>query len=383
MIRTTLALVLAAGAAFAAGPGPDEAALLRLAAPPLGLPPVALPPEGEVTAARVALGRKLFMDRRLSANGTMSCAMCHIPEQGFTSHELGASIGVEGRSLRRNAPTVLNVAYVLDLFHDGREPALETQALAPLIARDEMANPSLGAVVARLRALPDYAGLFEAAFGAGPSPDRIGRALAAWQRTLLAAESPFDRWRFQGEPALTPEQIRGFELFSGKAGCAACHTLAPDHALFTDHLFHDTGTGWRRDVLRAADPAPTLVEIAPGVRIPVPQTVIRSVGRPPQPDQGRIEATGRPEDLWRFRTPSLRNVAVTAPYLHDGSLPTLEAVVRYYDAGGAPSPGLDPRIRPLELTEAEIRALVAFLESLTASSLALLAADARSIPPGL
>ncbi|HEY8369914.1 MAG TPA: cytochrome-c peroxidase, partial [Thermodesulfobacteriota bacterium] len=263
------ALLLAPAPALAEDPTLARA-LARVSAPPLGLPPVPVAAPDRPTAARVALGRKLFFDRRLSRGGTMSCAMCHLPEQGFTSHELARPVGTEGRSLRRNAPTILNVAYHGRLFHDGRETSLETQALAPLLDRNEMANPSLGIVVETIRALPDYRGLFEAAFGAGPSPDRIGAAIASYERTLLLAGSPFDRWRFGGEAgAMTPEALEGFRLFTGRAGCATCHTIAADHALFTDQQFHDTGVAARR----AAPAEPVPVELAPGLVVPLsPET---------------------------------------------------------------------------------------------------------------
>ena len=373
-----LGLLLASAAGLKAD-GIDERALARLASPPLGLPPVPLPGGATPTAAEIALGRKLFFDRRLSHNKTMSCGMCHVPEQGFTNNELARPIGVEGRSLRRNAPTILNVAYRERLFHDGRETTLETQVLGPLLAREEMANPSIGYLLEKIAALPDYAGRFEGTFGGAPSVERIGRALAAWQRTMIAGNAPFDRWRYGGEPdALTGRQKRGFALFVGKAGCAGCHLVGEDHALFTDQDFHDTGIGYFNNQIKPASRAPVPVEIAPGVRVPLSLEVIRSVGDPPEQDLGRYEVTLDPADLWRYRTPGLRNLSVTAPYMHDGSLRTLEAVVRFYDGGGYDHPGLDPSIRPLGLTEGEIADLVAFLGSLDGSGLDALIADARS-----
>jgi cytochrome c peroxidase len=361
----------------------DRRALERMEIPPLGLPPLALPAENPPTAAQIALGRKLFFDRRLSHNGTMSCGICHIPEQGFTNNELARPIGTEGRSIRRNAPGLFNVAYQESLFHDGRETGLETQVISPLLARIEMANPSIGYLIARIASLPDYEGRFEAAFGGGPTIGRLGAAIASYERSLLSANAPFDRWRYGGEmEALTPAARAGFALFTGKAGCAACHTIGDDHALFTDQLFHDTGLGYRSQRLRPADSSPVPVEIAPGVTVPVPRSVIESVGLPPESDLGRHEVTLDPADLWKFKTPSLRNVAVTAPYMHDGSLATLEEVVRFYDHGGVAHPGLDPLIRPLGLEDGEVAALVAFLESLAGDNLAELVADARSVAVG-
>jgi cytochrome c peroxidase len=377
LVLVVLLPVLVAATAGAAGER-AAAATRRVATPPLGLPAVPVPPDNPVTAAKVELGRKLFFDRRLSHNGTMSCAMCHLPEQGFTNTELARPVGVEGRSVRRNSPTLLNVAYVPALFHDGRESSLETQVVGPLVERSEMGNPSIGHVIARIRALPDYRGLFERAFGAGPSVDRLGQAIASYERTLLSAASPFDRWHYGGEAgALSAAAVEGFALFTGKAGCAACHTVGPRHALFTDHLFHDTGLGWYRATVRAQAQAPVTVELAPGVTVAVARSVVDSVGEPEPADLGRHEVTLDPADVWKFRTPTLRNVGLTAPYMHDGSLRTLVDVVRFYDRGGHQHPGLDARIRPLELSEPEIAALVAFLESLTGDSTDTLAAEAR------
>lgn len=354
-------------------------ALARIADPPLGLPPVPTPPDNLPSRASIELGRKLFFDRRLSRNGTMSCAMCHIPEQGFTNNEVATPIGVEGRSIRRNAPTIINVAYMESMFHDGRDPMLETQFLGPLVARAEMANVSLGSVLARLRKLSDYIPMFEAAYGGRPTLDRAGQAIATWERSLLSARSPFDRWRYGSEKnAIGDEARRGFAIFVGKGKCAECHAIGAKDALFTDNRFHNTGIGYRRDVVRAASEEPVSVEIAPGVSVPLPREAVRSVGNPAQPDHGRIEATENPEDKWRFKTPTLRNVALTAPYMHDGSLATLDAVVRYYNAGGEPHEGQDPRIRPLGLGNAELDALVAFLESLTGDNVDELIADART-----
>jgi cytochrome c peroxidase len=358
------------------------AALARVAEPPLGLPAVPVPADNPPTAAKVALGRKLFFDRRLSHNGTMSCAMCHVPEQGFTNNELARAVGVEGRSLRRNAPTLLNVAYVERLFHDGREIALETQALGPLVERSEMGNPSVGHVVALIRGLHDYAGLFERAFGAGPSPDRIGQAIASYERTLLLARSPFDRWYFGGESSvLGTRAVQGFRLFTGKAGCVGCHTIGGRDAVFSDGAFHDTGIGYHGAVVRPRERMPVSVELEPGVTVQMPLEAVESVGDPEVADLGRHEVTLAPPDIWKFRTPTLRNVALTAPYMHDGSLRTLEDVVRYYDRGAYRHPGLDPQLRPLGLDESEVTALVEFLQALTGADVTALIDEAREPGP--
>jgi cytochrome c peroxidase len=342
----------------------------------LGLPALEVPHEQAISPARVALGRKLFLDRRLSPAGTMSCAMCHIPEQGFTANELATSVGVEGRTVRRNAPTLLNVAFHERLFHDGREVALEDQVWGPLLAANEMGNSSIGSVVERLRGLGDYAGLFEAAFdGRGVSAARIGDAIAAYERTLVAGDSRFDRWRFGGDAsALSPEEQRGFALFTGKARCAVCHTIGDRDALFTDHRFHNTGIGWRRAVHA---PARIRVELIPGAFADLDRKTLESFSEPRARDLGRYEITLDPKDRWAYRTPGLRNVALTSPYMHDGSLPTLEAVVEFYDRGGIEHPEKSPLVVSLGLDGEERGALVAFLRSLTGSNVQALVDQAR------
>lgn len=363
-----------------AGGAMDARAMSRAKTPPLGLPPLLLPPENGLTAAKISLGRKLFFDRRLSVNNTMSCGICHIPEQGWTNNELATPVGVEGRSVRRNAPTLFNVAYQKLLFHDGRETSLETQVFSPLMAHNEMANPSIGYLVEKVKALPDYSGLFEDAFGGPANIHHMTSALASYQRTLNSANSPFDRYFFgTDKSALSANARRGFDLFQGKGNCATCHRIEKDFALFTDHEFHNTGLA--RDAA-AAEPATTAVELAPGVVVQMSSEAIASVGGVIEKDLGRHEVTLNPADLWKFKTPSLRNVALTAPYMHDGSLRSLEAVVRFYSSGGNAQPGRDPQIRPLALTSDEIRDLVAFLQSLTGDNVNELQRDARSVAVG-
>jgi cytochrome c peroxidase len=359
----------------------DARAVARIEEPSPGLPAVPVPAHNRPSAAKIRLGRKLFLDRRLSGNGTLSCAMCHVPEQGFTSNELATAVGHEGKSLRRNSPTLLDVAYAGPFFHDGREPDLDLQALDVMVNPDEMAMPSLGAVVARVRSLPDYEELFEEAFGAPATVESIGRALGTYLRSLVTGDSPFDRWHFGGdEDAVSDAVQRGFALFTGKAGCAECHFVGEDNALFTDHGFHDTGIGWLTVMVRGRSREPVRVELAPGVYTDLDRAAVESVGEPPAHDLGRYEITWDPGDRWKFKTPTLRNVARTAPYMHDGSLTSLREVVEHYDRGGVPHEGQDPRLRPLGLTEREKDDLVAFLESLTGSHLDALVRDARVGP---
>ncbi len=367
-----LGLVALAGCGPAASP-PTGASL--------GLPALATPADNPVTPAKVALGRKLFFDRRLSPNRTMSCAMCHVPEQGFTAHELATPVGIEGRSVRRNAPTVLNVAFQKRLFHDGREISLEYQIWGPLLAPNEMGNPSIGYVIERIRSLGEYDGLFEAAFGGNDvSAERIGAAIASYERTLVAGDSRFDRWRYGGDAsALSETERRGFELFVGKGRCAACHLVGERDALFTDHGFHNTGVGWRRTF---EIPERTRIELAPGVVAELDRRTLASFSEAPAKDVGRYEITLDPKDRWAYKTPSLRNVALTAPYMHDGSIATLEEVIEFYNRGGINNPEKSPLLVPLGLTAEERGALAAFMRALTGSRVQALVDDARAAPVG-
>jgi cytochrome c peroxidase len=331
------------------------------AAAPLGLPELPPPP-----AAQVALGKALFFERGLSVNGTLSCAMCHLPEQGFTANELRTSVGMEGVSLRRNAPTLLNAAYQRTLFHDGRALSLEQQALMPLLHPDEMANPSVAALLARTARLPGYGRLFARAFGdAKPTAARIAAALAAYQRTLLAGDSPFDRWRYGGDAsALAPAARRGLEVFRA-LGCERCHPMGERDALFTDHGFHNTGVAWRSQSLRRQD---VPVQLVPGLGTRVTPAELARIGMPETTDLGRFEVTRRAQDLRAMRTPTLRNVGLSAPYMHDGSFDTLEQVIDHYAVGGSPDdPAQDPLVQPFSISADDRQALLAFLRALTSS----------------
>jgi cytochrome c peroxidase len=361
----------------------QPANLLDLAhEPSLGLPRLSVPLGSELTAERIELGRKLFFDRRLSLNNTFSCAMCHIPEQGYTSNELATAVGVEGRTVRRNAPTLFNVAYVKRLFHDAREFSLEQQVWSPLLASNEMANPSIGYVVEKLQGLEDYTGLFERAFdGRRPDMQTIGIALASYQRVLISANAPFDRANFGSQrEAMSASQWRGLELFRGKAGCTSCHLIGNESALFSDDRLHNTGIGYRGTMMPT--PAWRTIQIAPGVQVEVETASYAASAERPPSDLGRYEVTQDPADRWRYRTPGLRNVALSAPYMHDGSLATLAQVVKFYDQGGVPNPTLDPLIRPLNLTSQERGDLVAFLAALTGDRTATLVRDAFAAPVG-
>jgi len=347
--------------------------------PPLGLPAVA----SQLDPAEIDLGRELFFDRRLSKNETLSCAMCHIPEQGFTQNELATPVGHLGKGVRRNVPSLYNVAFAEDLFLDGRERSLEAQIWSPLLAENEMANESREAVLAKLALNASYTARFAETFDEGLTETTLGRALAAYQRALLSGDSPFDRWYFdrerstglgsgsEGYPALAAQ---GFFLFQDK-GCASCHLIDVRSALFTDGQYHNTGTGYQRASRALRPPS---VQLAPGVFVvPTVDTETETFT-----DEGRYEVTGREADKWRYRTPSLRNVALTGPYMHDGSIATLEGVVAFYAEGGGGDPAQDPRTRSVQLTASDQEALVAFLRTLTSSHVDALVSDARSVTIG-
>ena len=350
--------------------------------PPLGLPPAKIPKDNPITIEKIELGRKLFFDRRLSINDTISCAICHIPEQGFTNNEIETAVGVEGRTGKRNTPTIYNAGYLGKIFHDGRESTLEQQVWSPFLARNEMANPSIGYVINKIKAINEYDGLFEAAFdGRGPTMETIGMALASYQRTLNAANSPFDRWYFGKEENAVNDQVkRGFKLFTGKGACNACHLIQDDYAIFTDDNLHNTGLGYQ--VSMGIQPKTKRVQLAPGVFTELDMNVIKSVSRPKENDLGLYEVTENPNDRWKFRTPTLRNVALTSPYMHNGSMLSLREVVEFYNQGGVPNEILSPLIRPLDLSDEEINDIVAFLESLTGDNVATIVADAFAAPIG-
>ncbi len=349
--------------------------------PPLGLPKLPSRKDNPITPAKIELGRKLFYDRRLSLNNTFSCAICHIPEQGFSSNEMRTAVGIEGRSVRRNSPSLYNVGYAQLLFHDGRENTLEQQAWGPLLAHNEMANPSIGYVVDKLKAIPEYPRLFQAAFNKEPGMESIGQALASYQRTLNSADSPFDRWYFGKQTqAISAEAQRGFKLFTGKAGCSQCHSLQEKSALFTDQKRHNTGIGFAESMQKT--PAKQQVQVAPGVFVDVDKQQLQGLTESKPNDLGYYEISQNPADRWSYKTPALRNVALSAPYMHDGSISSLAEVVKFYNQGGIANENLSPLIKPLNLSDMEMADLLAFLEALTGSNVQTLVSDGFAAPVG-
>ena len=306
--------------------------------PPLGLIEVEVPKENPLTEAKVALGKRLFFDTSLSRDGSIACATCHVPIQAFAQRGSAVSKGVEGRVGRRNAPSLLNVAFAKSLFHDGRSASLEDQAWLPILAEDEMGNQTEQEVLDRLSASKEYLQLFNEAFG-GERPDKlsVARALASYQRTLLSGNSSFDRWNWGERDGLSELAHEGYKLFAGQALCWQCHPLNSSGAVvLTDHGFHDTGVSYLGDQKLRAD------------------------AKRGSADLGRFEVTKRSRDRWLYRTPSLRNVALTAPYMHDGSIATLREVVEFYNRAEGKG-----ELQPLHLNEKQVAALVAFLEAFT------------------
>ncbi|MFQ5690255.1 MAG: cytochrome-c peroxidase [Gemmatimonadota bacterium] len=283
-----------------------------------------------VTQETLALGWQLFYDPRLSVDGTISCASCHVPDAGLADPRPG-SVGVGGKVGGRNAPSVISAAFNASQFWDGRSPSLEHQALGPIQNPIEMAN-TLEEVERRLNAMPGYREQFREVFGAERiTAELVGRAIVTFERAVLSGHSPWDRCRHAYDSAAVSETVvRGAALFEGKARCTACHV----GSMFSDAPFgryHNIGVGMDAE----------------------------------EPDLGRHGVTQLDAHRGAFKTPILRNIAETAPYFHDGSAKTLEQVVEYYAGGGIPNPWLDPKMRALELTEEEKGHLVAFLHALT------------------
>ena len=269
-----------------------------------------IPETNPLTQDKVALGRRLFFDKALSRDRSVACASCHDPKLAFTDGR-PVAVGIQRRAGTRNVPTLVNRVYGKSFFLDGRAATLEQQSIEPILNPREM-DLTLPEIKARTAL----------------EPTEVSRALASFVRTILSGDSLYDRFSSGDAQALSPQAELGLSIFRGKGRCTTCHA-GPN---LTDERFHNTGVAWPGGELR---------------------------------DPGRFAVSGNPEDRGAFKTPTLREVARTAPYMHDGSLATLEYVVEYYDKGGNPSPGLDPDLRPLHLTPEEKRAVIAFLRSLS------------------
>jgi cytochrome c peroxidase len=322
-----------------------------------------IPADNPLTSEKVALGEALYFDRRLSASGTVSCATCHDPATAFADLQ-PLAVGHDGRAGARNTPTVLNAMFSDSQFWDGRAATLEEQAKQPLVNPLEMGMPSFEAVVGRVGESPAYRRQFGRVFGdEGITIETIAKAIAAFERTQLSGNSPFDRFIAGDARALSDAQRRGWGLFRGKAQCVNCHAFNPASPFFTDFDFHNTGNaakgaGFDALARRAAEAAPRGGE---AVRAPA-DLLARTEEFSPL---GRFLVTGRPEHIGAFKTPSLRDVELTAPYMHNAAEKTLLDVVRFYNRGGEKNRYLDARISPLGLTDSEMSDLVEFMRALT------------------
>jgi len=325
-------------------PGPDHASragLMPIGEPvkikaPLGLPPVPIPPDNPPTEETIALGRRLYYDPRLSVDGTVSCATCHTPNLGFGDGK-ALSNGVDGKRGTRSAPTVVNAAYNTLQFWDGRSASLEKQAEGPMANPVEMGH-TLEGVVKFVQSDPTYRKMFAKAWGTEQiTIDLVTKSIASFERTVVIGDSPFDRFYYGGDKkALSLAAQRGLKLFLNpkKGNCSVCHVIGKKYALFTDNKFHNIGVG--------ADTSGNFADV------------------------GLYAQSKNTADMGAFKTPTLRNIAETAPYMHDGSQATLKDVVDHYVGGGTSNPHLDKEIHALDfLTFNERADLKAFLESLT------------------
>ena len=357
----------------------------------LGLPKLNMTKGTNLTREKIALGRKMFYDRRLSHTDTISCAICHVPEMGFAHNELATAVGTEGRSVPRNSPSILNSALLSRLFHDGREHSLENQVWGPLLNHNEMANPSPGYLINKIRNIPDYENLFEEAYGTGPSIDTISKAFSAYEYTLLSGNSAFDRWYYGGNRnAISNKAKEGFKVFTGKGACITCHLVGEDSTLFTDEKLHNTGIGFKASM--HVEPPSKKVTLVPGLTIDIDTSSYRDnvafKDEIAPNDLGLYTVTQDPNDRWKFRTAGLRNVEITGPYMHNGSLQTLKEVVEFYNKGGIKTSGkmkndnISPLMFPLNLSENEVDNVVEFLKTLTGSNVNELILDAKAAPIG-
>jgi cytochrome c peroxidase len=347
--------------------------------PPLGLPPVPIPEANPQTPEKVALGEKLFNDKRFSSTGQVNCAECHKAEKALTDSPLSVSQGINKLTGTRNAPTVVNAAYFKTAFWDGRSPSLEDQALHPFVNPVEMGLKDHQPILDIVRSDPDYVKAFQAVFvkqGEAVTMTEVTQAIAAFERTKVSGNSPFDRWYFgKEEDALNPAQKRGFELFVNQGRCVSCHLIEQTQALFTDNRFHNIGVGINN--IKSDIPALAGEFIKAGATASEVDVKVLTDKR--TSELGRLAVSKSMEDIGSFKTPTLRNVAVTAPYMHDGSVKTLRDAVVHYNNGGVTKKGdpvndfLSSGIRPLNLSDAQVDDLVAFLESLTSPEFAQLA----------
>jgi cytochrome c peroxidase len=359
LVFTAAAVVLPHAAVFAA---PSKL--------PLGVSPVlwdiVVPPGKEPTPEKIALGERLFNDVRLSVNDKVSCATCHDPKKGFVDHK-SVPEGVAAPKERpvRNSPTVLHAMFNAAQFWDGRAPSLEEQAKLPILNPIEMGQKTPDDVVAKVRSIPEYKDAFAKVFGHEATYDDIASAIAAFERTQFAGDAPFDRFIKGDEKAIDASAKRGWALFNGKGRCNACHAFSTVSPLFSDQKFHNIGIAAHKTnfIVLARKAA---ASVRSGDLKQVDELAIQSEFS----ELGRFLVTKKTNDIGAFKTPNLRDVALTSPYMHDGSLKTLWDVMDHYNKGGIPNPNLDGGMQRLGLTEAEIDDVVNFMAALTSSKFA-------------
>jgi len=318
------------------------------------------PPDNPTTDAKAKLGDMIFDEKRVSSDDSVACNTCHSPRNGFTTHT-ETSRGVGDQIGKRNAPSILNAMFYKSMFWDGRAATLEEQATLPILNPIEMGQKDPKDVVARLAAIPEIVQAFQQVFGRPPNWEDMGKALAAFERTRLSTESPFDRFLRGDQKALNASQQRGWSLFTGKARCATCHTYDPALPLFGDNRFHNTGVASRKqdfNQLAARAAADNKAEID------------KLALETDFSELGRFLVTQKREDIGAFKTPFLRDVILTGPYMHDGSLETLWDVVEFFNKGGEPNPFLDTAMKPLGLTDSDVDDLVRFMSALTSDRFA-------------
>jgi len=336
---------------------------------PLGIPidlwSYFVPNDNPISAAKVELGRKLFFDPRLSADGTVSCASCHDPGRAFTDGRKVAE-GIGGRVGVRNSPTLLNSMFSTGQFWDGRAGTLEEQAKMPLTNVDEMGNRSFDEVVVKIAAVPEYAKDFQQVFGGQVTIEGFAKAVAAFERTLVSADSPLDRYLAGDLNALSDRARSGLILFRTKARCGVCHVFNQNFAAFATFPFFTDGNYRNTGVAANFSGFNALARQAMAAARDESGGSLAALSKHERAGElGRFLTTGNTLDVGAFRTPSLRNVELTAPYFHDGSAPTLDDVVRFYVKGGNENPNRDWQLEPVPLTETEQRDLVEFLKALT------------------
>jgi cytochrome c peroxidase len=318
-----------------------------------------IPQDNPMSVEKVELGRALFFDKRLSRDGTVSCALCHDPAFAFTdANPQGA--GIADRRGARNTPTILNAMFSDLLFWDGRAASLEEQVLHPISSPFEMGMDNQRELVDRVSSTAEYRRRFRQVFKSeGIGLNTIAKAIAAYERTLLSGNSAFDRFIGGEGQAISGAQQRGWELFRGKARCIECHTYSQSAPFFSDFKFHNTGIGATNSLFVVL-----IKNLTEPSRSNNPTTLAHSDGFS---ELGRYAVTFSSNDVGAFKTPTLRDIELTSPYMHNGSLRTLLDVVRFYNGGGNANSYLDERVRPLGLNDREVNDLVEFMRSLTSA----------------